>query len=223
MQRLALFRKLEFLAPHKSIEVFLDRSASYFARDEPTQLTAAISWRTPEGARRSTHRPPRPRVYRDLGFIEREVPHCRSRRDNPYAELQLRRRDRRSGLPAASARSRLPAGRDRGDRVPGRSRPEPSAARKLPGRVKYTNVVPQARASPDERSSSSGGNPCATACPRPPERCDRAARRAARTRASAGTCGVPGRRALVTSRLEGLGNEVAIETLELAHEGFETE
>ncbi|HUP33127.1 MAG TPA: hypothetical protein VM184_08860, partial [Gaiellaceae bacterium] len=35
MQRLALFRKLEFLAPHKAIEVFLDRSASYFARDEP--------------------------------------------------------------------------------------------------------------------------------------------------------------------------------------------
>ena len=61
MQRLALFRKLEFLAPRKSIEVFLDRSASYFARDEPTQLTAAISWRTSEGARRSTHHPPRPR------------------------------------------------------------------------------------------------------------------------------------------------------------------
>ena len=37
MHRLALFRKLEFLAPHKPIEVFLDRSASYFARAEPTQ------------------------------------------------------------------------------------------------------------------------------------------------------------------------------------------
>jgi hypothetical protein len=32
MQRLALFRRLEFLAPRKSISVFLDRSASYFAR-----------------------------------------------------------------------------------------------------------------------------------------------------------------------------------------------
>jgi hypothetical protein len=74
MQRLALFRKLEFLAPYKAIEVFLDRSASYFARDEPTQLTAAISWRTPDGARRSTTIHHDLEIYRDLGFIEREVP-----------------------------------------------------------------------------------------------------------------------------------------------------
>ena len=74
MQRLALFRKLEFLAPRKAIEVFLDRSAAYFARDEPTQLTAAISWRTPEGARRSTTVHHDLEIYRDLGFIEREVP-----------------------------------------------------------------------------------------------------------------------------------------------------
>ena len=52
MQRLALFRKLEFLAPHKATEVFLDRSASYFARGEPTTLTATISWRTSAGVRR---------------------------------------------------------------------------------------------------------------------------------------------------------------------------
>lgn len=74
MQRLALFRKLEFLAPYKAIEVFLDRSASYFARDEPTQLTATISWRTPEGARRSTTVHHDLEIYRDLGFIEREAP-----------------------------------------------------------------------------------------------------------------------------------------------------
>ena len=74
MHRLALFERLEFLAPHKSIEVFLDRSASYFARDEPTQLTAAISWRTPEGSRRNTTVHHDLEIYRDLGFIEREVP-----------------------------------------------------------------------------------------------------------------------------------------------------
>lgn len=75
MQRLALFRKLEFLAPRKAIEVFLDRSASYFAREEPTQLTAAISWRTPEGDRRSTTVRHDLEIYRDLAYIEREVPH----------------------------------------------------------------------------------------------------------------------------------------------------
>lgn len=74
VDRLALFRKLEFLAPRKSIEVFLDRSGSYFARQEPTQLTAVISWRTPEGARRSTTVHHDLEIYRDLGYIDREVP-----------------------------------------------------------------------------------------------------------------------------------------------------
>jgi hypothetical protein len=75
MQRLALFRRLEFLAPRKSISVFLDRSASYFARDEPTQLTAVVSWRTSAGERRSTTIHHDLEIYRDLGFIDREVPH----------------------------------------------------------------------------------------------------------------------------------------------------
>ena len=75
MHRLALFRKLEFLAPRKSIKVFLDRSASYFGRDEPTQLTAAISWHTPEGARRSTTIHHDLEIYRDLAYIDKEVPH----------------------------------------------------------------------------------------------------------------------------------------------------
>lgn len=74
IDRLTLFRKLEFLAPHKAIEVFLDRSASYFARGEPTTLTAAISWRTPAGVRRRTTIVHDLEIYRDLGYIEREVP-----------------------------------------------------------------------------------------------------------------------------------------------------
>ena len=74
IDRLGLFRKLEFLAPRKSIEVFLDRSSSYFARDEPTRLTAAISWQTSEGARRRTTVHHDLEIYRDLGYIEREVP-----------------------------------------------------------------------------------------------------------------------------------------------------
>lgn len=74
IDRLTLFRKLEFLAPRKTIEVFLDRSASYFARGEPTRLTAAVSWRTTEGERRRTTIVHDLEIYRDLGFIEREVP-----------------------------------------------------------------------------------------------------------------------------------------------------
>ena len=75
IDRLALFRKLEFLAPHKSIEVFLDRSAAYFARGEPTRITAAIGWSTPEGERRASTVHHDLEIYRDLGFVDREVPH----------------------------------------------------------------------------------------------------------------------------------------------------
>ena len=74
IDRLAVFRKLEFLAPRRSIEVFVDRSASYFARDEPTRLTAAVSWRTAAGARLHTTIVHDLEIYRDLGYIDREVP-----------------------------------------------------------------------------------------------------------------------------------------------------
>ena len=75
IDRLALFRKLEFLAPHKSIEVFLDRSADFFSRGEPTKIVAAVSWRTSAGERRSVTIDHDLEIYRDLGYIEREVPH----------------------------------------------------------------------------------------------------------------------------------------------------
>ncbi len=75
IDRLALFRKLEFLAPHKRIEVFLDRSDAYFARGEPTQISAALTWRTPSGERRSTTIDHDLEIYRDLVYIDREVPH----------------------------------------------------------------------------------------------------------------------------------------------------
>jgi hypothetical protein len=74
IDRLALFRRLEFLAPQKSIEVFLDRSDSYFARDEPTELTARVTWRAPDGSRRAATIHHDLEIYRDLGYLEREVP-----------------------------------------------------------------------------------------------------------------------------------------------------
>jgi hypothetical protein len=75
IDRLSLFRKLEYLAPNKSIEVYLDRSADFFARDEPTRLTAVVAWRTSAGERRTTTIDHDLEIYRDLGYIEREVPH----------------------------------------------------------------------------------------------------------------------------------------------------
>lgn len=74
IDRLSLFRKLEFLAPQREIRAFVDRGAAYFARDEPTALTARVSWRTPDGARRSQQIRHDLDVYRDLAYLEREVP-----------------------------------------------------------------------------------------------------------------------------------------------------
>ena len=74
LHRLALFERLEFLAPHKSIEVFLDRSASYFAREEPTVLEATIAWRTAAGEQRRSSVTHDLEIYRDLAYTDREVP-----------------------------------------------------------------------------------------------------------------------------------------------------
>lgn len=76
---LSLFRRLEFLAPRKRIRAFLDRSDAYFARDEPTQIDVVVSWRTDEGERRARELRHDLEVYRDLGYVQREVP--RSARD----------------------------------------------------------------------------------------------------------------------------------------------
>jgi hypothetical protein len=79
MRRLALFRKLEFLAPRKVIPVFLDRAAGYFARAEPTKLAVEVEWRTSDGTRRSRAIKHDLEIYRDLVAIDREVPHRGSR------------------------------------------------------------------------------------------------------------------------------------------------
>ena len=41
---LKLFKKIEFLAPRKTIRVFVDRSQSYFSRRQPTLITAKIAY-----------------------------------------------------------------------------------------------------------------------------------------------------------------------------------
>ena len=74
MHRLALFERLEFLAPRKSIDVFLDRSAFYFARRQPTTLTATIAWRTADGEQLRSTVTHDLEIYRDLAYIDREAP-----------------------------------------------------------------------------------------------------------------------------------------------------
>lgn len=42
---LGLFRRTEFLAPHKRVRVFVDTAHSYFERRQPTRLAVRVSWR----------------------------------------------------------------------------------------------------------------------------------------------------------------------------------
>ena len=70
IDRLQLFRKLEFLAPGGQIRVFLDRSALFFAREDETAFTVRVAWRTEDGARRSRTIRHDLAAYRDFPYLE---------------------------------------------------------------------------------------------------------------------------------------------------------
>ena len=73
IDRLEIFRRLEFLAPHRRLRVFLDRSALLFARDEPTAFAVRLTWRTDHDERRSRTIRHDLVAYRDFPYLE--VPH----------------------------------------------------------------------------------------------------------------------------------------------------
>jgi hypothetical protein len=66
---LALFKRTRFLAPGKEIRTLVDASARYFARKEPTLLTATVSYRTAAGERRRHSITHDLSIYRDLAYV----------------------------------------------------------------------------------------------------------------------------------------------------------
>lgn len=66
-----LFRSVEFLAPHKEIVAFLDTSASYFRRDQPTKIAAHVSYQDERGAHYATTIHHDLEIYRDIGYVRR--------------------------------------------------------------------------------------------------------------------------------------------------------
>jgi hypothetical protein len=70
IDRLAVFRRLEFLGPRRRIRVFLDRSALFFAREEPRVLAVRVTWRTDEDTRRSRSITHDLDAYRDFPYLE---------------------------------------------------------------------------------------------------------------------------------------------------------
>ena len=70
VDRLRIFQRLELLPPRRRIRIFLDRTALLFARNEPTELEARISWRTDDGERRSRTVRHDLDAYRDFPYLE---------------------------------------------------------------------------------------------------------------------------------------------------------
>lgn len=74
LDRLALFRRLELLAPGRRIRTVLDRPSLLFARAEPTRFRATATWLTDAGRRGRRAVEHDLEIYRDLATIDREVP-----------------------------------------------------------------------------------------------------------------------------------------------------
>lgn len=74
---LPLFRNIEFLAPARSIRTLIDSSALYFARQEPEQITAAITYSDRAGHKFSCAIRHDLAIYRDIAFI------AKSERNSP--------------------------------------------------------------------------------------------------------------------------------------------
>lgn len=64
-----MFRNIEFLAPWKEVATFLDTSAAYFARREPTRITATVSWRDASGRAHIARMEHDLDIYREIGYV----------------------------------------------------------------------------------------------------------------------------------------------------------
>ncbi|HKV44031.1 MAG TPA: hypothetical protein VJT32_05060 [bacterium] len=68
---LPLFKNIEYLAPQKTITAFLDTSAAYFARNEPTKIAAHVAFRDPVGHRYAQTLRHDLEIYRAIGYVAR--------------------------------------------------------------------------------------------------------------------------------------------------------
>ena len=73
LDRLALFRRLELLAPGKRIRTLLDRPALLCARDQPTRVRATATWLDDAGRRGRRVVEHDLEIYRDLATLDPEV------------------------------------------------------------------------------------------------------------------------------------------------------
>jgi len=67
---LPLFKGIPFLAPRRRIVTFLDTSASYFARRQPTALSAAVTYTDTDGVKYKLVIRHDLEIYRDVSYLQ---------------------------------------------------------------------------------------------------------------------------------------------------------
>jgi len=75
---IALFHKLSFLPPGREIRTFMDNSAAYFARSEPTRFKAHIQFQDHNGRKFLNVIPHDLEIYREIAYIPHAIrqPDC---------------------------------------------------------------------------------------------------------------------------------------------------
>ena len=66
---LRLFRRVEFLAPHKRIETLLDSSRAYFQRREPTRIKARVTFRDTRGKAHERESVHDLAIYKNISYV----------------------------------------------------------------------------------------------------------------------------------------------------------
>jgi hypothetical protein len=80
---LALFKNIEFLAPHKAIRTFLDDSTAYFRREEPVKITVQVSYQDRHEQHYQDIIHHDLSIYQDIGLIQRTSDRGSARSDIP--------------------------------------------------------------------------------------------------------------------------------------------
>jgi len=66
---LRLFKNIEFLGPKREIVTFVDTSRSYFARKQPTRISARVSYSDPEKNKYESIVKHDLDIYRDIAYL----------------------------------------------------------------------------------------------------------------------------------------------------------
>ena len=67
--KLGLFRRIPYLAPRRRITTFLDSSAAYFARREPTDITVTVTYADGSGTSFKDAMHHDLGIYRDVSYM----------------------------------------------------------------------------------------------------------------------------------------------------------